>query len=73
MRAVCAARNIFAGPKESGGYRPVFSTAASAAAGGFIGMSFYLNAATGNGIVKPHRNREQNRNVKTAKPDIIKP
>jgi hypothetical protein len=47
-RAVCAARNMFAQPKEGGGYRPVFSTVAGAAAGGFIGMSFYPNTGTVN-------------------------
>jgi len=45
-RTVCAARSLFAQPKDGGGYRPVFSTVAGAAAGGFIGMSFYPNTGT---------------------------
>lgn len=46
-RTVCAARSLFAQPKEGGdGYRPVFSSVVGAAAGGFIGMSFYPNTGT---------------------------
>ena len=33
-RALCAARSMFAQPKEGGGFRPAFSTVAGAAAGG---------------------------------------
>jgi hypothetical protein len=47
-RTLCAARSLFAQPKLDGGYRPVFATVAGAAAGGFIGMSFYPNSGTVN-------------------------
>jgi len=48
-RAVCAARSVFAQPKESGdGYRPVFSYLAGAAASGFVGIGFYPDSGTVN-------------------------
>ncbi len=45
-RAVCAAVSVFAEKKENGKYRPLFATTIGAAAGGFIGMSFYPNSNT---------------------------
>jgi hypothetical protein len=48
-RTVCAARSLFAQPKADGsGYRPVFQYLAGAAAGGFVGISFYPDSGTVN-------------------------
>jgi hypothetical protein len=47
-RIFCAARTMVAQPNGHGGYRPVISKFAGAAANGFVGMSFYPTSGTVN-------------------------